>query len=69
MIDADDVLDAIRGRVAPRKRHASGFGDPTEALDQDVAALGRQISGFLEELPGDLSVSELRELVDDALHF
>lgn len=69
MVDAEDVLDAIRGRVPPRKRSPSGFGDPSEALDQDIAALGRQISGFLEELPGDLSISELRELVDAALHF
>lgn len=65
-LDADDVVEALLD-ATPIRQQRGKFTTPAVARDEDVRDVARQIRRFLEELPGEVSVSELRDVLDEAL--
>jgi len=65
-LDREDVLEVLYDITPPRSR-GRGFNAPTTPEDDDVRSTGRQIGRFLEDLPGDVTVAELRELLTEAI--
>jgi hypothetical protein len=66
-LDSDDVAEALLDVTPLRQRRVGGFGAPATAHDDDVRAVASQIKRFLAELPGEVSVSELRDVLDEAI--
>ncbi len=67
-LDTADVAEALHDVTPLRsRRRDGGFGAPATAYDDDVKAVASQIRRFLEEMPGEVSVSELREVLDEAI--
>jgi hypothetical protein len=63
-IDREDVLEVLFDITPVRVR--KGRPNASTPEDDDVRAMGRQIGRFLEDLPGEVTVSELRELLTEA---
>lgn len=65
-IDREDLLEVLYDITPPRSK-GRGYGAPTTPEDDDVRATGHHIGRFLEDLPGDVTVAELRELLTEAI--
>lgn len=64
-LDPDDVADALAGAIGADVSRPGQWPAPATAGDGRIAGFRRSVRAFLEELPGDVSVSELREMLDE----
>lgn len=58
-MDEQEIADALES-TAPNRGNRGRFGDPATASPADVRLYRDTLLRFLEEIDGDLSVSELR---------
>lgn len=64
-IDADDVADALHAASLLYGRRKARYNSnvPTVVSDRMTRRLRHRVSAFLDQLPGDLTVDELRDLL------
>lgn len=67
MLDADDIAEALQTAAAfAGKKHPSHSNcDPAVAADITVRRLRTRITAFIGQLPPDLTLAELSELLND----
>lgn len=65
-IDREDILEVLYDITPPRSKGRS-YCAPTTPEDDDVRSTGHQIGRFLEDLPGHVTIAELRDLVTEAI--
>lgn len=66
-LDADDIGEAIQTAAAfGGKKHPSHLtGDPMVAGERTVRRFRWQLTAFIGQLPPDLTLAELSELLDE----
>lgn len=62
-MDPDTLAEAIYSATRPAPRRTGP--EPSTPSDKDVARFRGELVRFLEDLPGDLSVAEIREAFDN----
>lgn len=62
-LDPDDVTDALAGAIGEDPARPGVWPAPATAGDRRVSAFRASVRRFLEEIPGDTSVSDLREVL------
>lgn len=63
-LDPDDVNDALASAVGEDMPRPGVWPQPATASPRRVNLFRAQVRRFLEDVPGDTSVSELREALD-----
>lgn len=67
MLDGDLIDEALQSAATTGRKFSGGYVGTRRATAarRDVARLRRQIAMFLEDLPADISLGELREAVGE----
>lgn len=64
-LDEDDIADALHAAALLGGRRKAGYSSnvPMVASDRTVRRLRQRVEAFLSQLPEDLTIAELRELL------
>lgn len=67
-LDRDDIADALHSAAIWGGKRAPGYSSnvPMVASDRSVRRLRQRVEAFLAQLPGDMTIEELRELLGSA---
>ena len=63
-MDADDIIEAMES-TASNSKDRGQIGSPAIASPTDIVFWKRALLRFLDELDGELSVSEVRQALED----
>lgn len=64
MVDNDEIIEALESTAGNRKERGR-IGDPGVGDKQDVILWRNHLMRFLEEIDGDLTVDEIKSVLED----